>query len=224
LRGSVTTGVIRSIRDDPSAGGFKVIQPDAAANPGNSGGPLVNRDSEVIGVVTFRIVGGENLNFAIPINYLRGMMDSLGSPITLQDLQAKLANQLDAFKSDILPARWKSLQSGTTKIVRRDDDKIYVETVLSEAAKNAGCINLAELQKKDNIFVGIVRYSCVCQYGLKRNRYSSETPIEISKITSTRIEGLAHQEPNGAKIDCKNGRYSKPSSEWPTIEFTWIPE
>ncbi len=112
-----------------------MIQTDASANPGNSGGPLVNRKSEVIGIVTFKIVGGENLNFAIPVNYLRGLMDSLGSPMTLQDLQAKLSNQPDVFKSDAFPARWKSLQSGTTKIVRRDGDRIYVETVLPDAAK-----------------------------------------------------------------------------------------
>ena len=83
LQGSVTTGVISSIRDDPTAGGFKVIQTDASANPGNSGGPLVNRESEVIGIVTFKIVGGENLNFAIPVDYLRGLMDSIETPMTL---------------------------------------------------------------------------------------------------------------------------------------------
>jgi len=92
LQGSITTGVISSIRDDPSASGFRVIQTDASANPGNSGGPLVNRESEVIGIVTFKIAGGENLNFAIPVNYLRGLMDSIGSPMTLGDFRAKLAN------------------------------------------------------------------------------------------------------------------------------------
>lgn len=43
LQGSVTTGVISSIRDDPAGGGFKAIQTDAASSPGNSGGPLVNQ-------------------------------------------------------------------------------------------------------------------------------------------------------------------------------------
>jgi Trypsin-like peptidase domain len=47
LQGSVTTGVLSSVRDDPAGAGFKVLQTDAAANPGNSGGPLVNRRSEV---------------------------------------------------------------------------------------------------------------------------------------------------------------------------------
>jgi S1-C subfamily serine protease len=230
LQGSVTTGVISSIRDDPSAGGFKVIQTDASANPGNSGGPLVNRESEVIGIVTFKIVGGENLNFAIPVNYLRGLMDSLGSPMPLEGLRAKLANQPDVFKSDAFPSRWKSLQSGTTKIIRRDGDRIYVETVMSEAEKNEGCFNLSELQKKDDIFAGTGRSSCVCQYtkGLGvyarsyTNKYGDQSEIEISKIGPTRIEGRFLMRPPNTKFDCEKGTYSKPPSEW--VTFAWIPE
>ena len=230
LQGSVTTGVISSVRDDPSSGGFKVIQTDASANPGNSGGPLLNRKAEVIGIVTFKIVGGENLNFAIPVNYLRGMMDSLGSPMTLQDLQAKLAgNQPDVFKSDVFPTRWKSLQTGTTKIIRRDGDRIYVETVLPDAEKNAGCFNLAELQKKADTFVGTGRSSCTCQYtkgyGIYArtlsNQLTTQYDIEINQVGPTRIEGRAVQPPVNAKFDCAKGTYSKPN-EWQT--FVWIPE
>ena len=231
LQGSVTTGVVSSIRDDPSGGGFKVIQTDAAANPGNSGGPLVNRQSEVIGVITFKVVGGENLNFAIPVNYLRGLMDSPVSVMSLEDLRAKLANEPDVFKSDVFPTRWKSLASGTTKIIRRDGDRIYVETVLPEAAKNAGCFNLAELQKKGEIYTGTGKDGCVCQYTkfrafvgqvLESNRYGGEGAIEITMMSPTRIEGRAMTFPKGTKIDCEKGRYSKPVSEWQT--FTWIPE
>ena len=42
LQGTVTAGVVSAIRDDPFSGGYKVIQTDAASNPGNSGGPLLN--------------------------------------------------------------------------------------------------------------------------------------------------------------------------------------
>ena len=51
LQGTVTTGVVSALRDDPTGGGFKVLQTDASVNPGNSGGPLINRKAEVIGIV-----------------------------------------------------------------------------------------------------------------------------------------------------------------------------
>ena len=228
LQGSVMSGVISSIRDEPSGGGFKVLQTDAAASPGNSGGPLINREAEVIGIVTFKIVGGENLNFAIPVNYLRGLMGAPVSEMTLEGMRAKLAAKTDVFTSDVFPARWKSLSSGTTKVIRLDGDRAYVETVMPEAEKNAGCFNLAELQKKDDVFSGTGRSSCVCQYtkGIGvyarnyNNTYTMQYEIEISKLGPTRIEGRVNEPPRGAKLDCRKGTYNK-ASEWQA--FTWIP-
>jgi S1-C subfamily serine protease len=230
LQGSVTTGVLSSVRDDPAGGGFKVLQTDASVNPGNSGGPLVNRQSEVIGIVTFKIGGTENLNFAIPVNYLRGLMDAPSSVMTLEELRSKVSSTSDVFKSDDFPRRWKSLESGTTKIVRRDGDRIYVETVPSDAAKNAGCFNLAELQKQGDIFAGTGRNSCICEYtkgfgGYARtytNRFTIQYKLEITTLGATRIEGRTSVPPKGTKLDCPKGDYNKPANEWEA--FTWIPE
>jgi serine protease Do len=68
LNYSATQGVVsrvNRIRD-----GLKFIQIDAAINPGNSGGPLVNKGGDIIGVNSFIIRGGDNLGFALPVNYL----------------------------------------------------------------------------------------------------------------------------------------------------------
>jgi serine protease Do len=58
LDGTVTTGVVSRVTR-------KTIQTDAAANPGNSGGPAIDRDGRVVGVLVSG--GGQNLNFAVPI-------------------------------------------------------------------------------------------------------------------------------------------------------------
>jgi S1-C subfamily serine protease len=58
LDGTVTTGVVSRVTP-------KTIQTDAAANPGNSGGPAIDRDGRVVGVLVSG--GGQNLNFAVPI-------------------------------------------------------------------------------------------------------------------------------------------------------------
>lgn len=58
LAGTVTTGIVSRV--SPT-----LIQTDAAANPGNSGGPAVDGEGLVVGVLVSG--GGENLNFAVPI-------------------------------------------------------------------------------------------------------------------------------------------------------------
>ena len=65
LGGTVTSGVVSRVRP-------KVIQTDAAANPGNSGGPAVDRKGRVVGVLVSG--GGENINFAVPIARLCGSL------------------------------------------------------------------------------------------------------------------------------------------------------
>lgn len=69
LNYTATQGVISKV--DRIREGLKFIQIDAAINPGNSGGPLVNNKGEIIGVNSFIIRGGDNLGFALPVNYLR---------------------------------------------------------------------------------------------------------------------------------------------------------
>ena len=69
LNYTATQGVISKV--DRIRDGLKFIQIDAAINPGNSGGPLVNMRGEIIGVNSFIIRGGDNLGFALPVNYLR---------------------------------------------------------------------------------------------------------------------------------------------------------
>jgi len=88
LQSTVTIGVISGIRE---VEGFKVLQTDAAANPGNSGGPLLNTAGQVVGVLDFKIADGESLNFAVPINYVNGMLANLQVPITLAEMNRRLA-------------------------------------------------------------------------------------------------------------------------------------
>jgi serine protease Do len=88
LEGTVTAGILSSVRD--IGDGFTVLQTDAAVNPGNSGGPLVNDRGQVVGVVVSKLRSAENLNFAIPINYVRGLMSNLHGPITLEQMQKGL--------------------------------------------------------------------------------------------------------------------------------------
>src|SRR5438128_6744762 len=68
---TVTSGVISSLRRNLSLGpgdGIPVIQTDAAVNPGNSGGPLVDLQGRVVAINTATIPYAEGIGFAIPTN------------------------------------------------------------------------------------------------------------------------------------------------------------
>jgi S1-C subfamily serine protease len=62
LQGTVTTGVVSRVTR-------KEIQTDAAANPGNSGGPAIDKQGRIVGVLVSGVspAFGQNLNFAVPI-------------------------------------------------------------------------------------------------------------------------------------------------------------
>jgi len=77
LQFSVTEGIISAIHR-PGINGVKAyIQTDAALNPGNSGGPLINKEGKVIGINNFKTIGGENLGFALESNYLKKTINQI---------------------------------------------------------------------------------------------------------------------------------------------------
>jgi len=93
-RGSVSSGILsgKSRMVSVSVSGtsndwvMKVLQTDAAVNPGNSGGPLVNSNGEVIGVISLKLVQEEieGMGFAIPIEYAMSHIDLLEQGKTIE--------------------------------------------------------------------------------------------------------------------------------------------
>jgi S1-C subfamily serine protease len=81
LNGTMTRGIISAIRSirGPNGPIEDAIQTDAAVNPGNSGGPLLNSRGEVIGITTMIASNGADqssgIGFAIPINTARAILD-----------------------------------------------------------------------------------------------------------------------------------------------------
>ena len=71
LQFSVSEGIISAIHREGINGIKAYIQTDAALNPGNSGGPLIDTSGEVIGINNFKVSGGESLGFALESNYIK---------------------------------------------------------------------------------------------------------------------------------------------------------
>lgn len=228
LEGSVSTGVISGIRESESAGG-RLIQTDAAANPGNSGGPLVDSTGKVIGVLSFKLRGTENLNFVVPINYARGLLASTES-FDLKELAVRMSgssSDLFAATRQSFPQRWKSLVSGSSFIVRMDAEHVYVEYVATPDEKRTGAYGLFELKKIGDKYVGKHRGGFACQDNywagqwLTENFCRVENSSEITLLSPTRIEGSTLMHPDGAKFNCKKCEFKGERVEHP---FSWIPE
>jgi S1-C subfamily serine protease/Flp pilus assembly protein TadD len=64
LENTVSDGIVSAIRDIPDYG--RIIQITAPISPGSSGSPVLNLQGEVIGIASFQMIEGQNLNFAIP--------------------------------------------------------------------------------------------------------------------------------------------------------------
>ncbi len=83
ISAGVVSGLSRSITAGDGGGMSEslsqVIQTDAAINPGNSGGPLLNLSGEVVGVNTAIVQGSQNIGFALPIDSIKTVIDSVRS-------------------------------------------------------------------------------------------------------------------------------------------------
>jgi S1-C subfamily serine protease len=87
LQNSVSRGIVSGLRN---SGGVTLVQSDAAANPGNSGGPMLDRTGRVVGILTAGYRGQEGLNFAVAIDHARDILD--GRQTNLGSGQTGLTN------------------------------------------------------------------------------------------------------------------------------------
>jgi len=77
LQFSVTEGIISAIHREGSNGLEAYFQTDAALNPGNSGGPLIDKQGKAIGINNFKTSEGESLGFALESNWLKDTINNI---------------------------------------------------------------------------------------------------------------------------------------------------
>lgn len=73
LEGSVTNGLVSGLRN---IGGKTVLQISAPISRGSSGGPVFDRDGAVIAVARSTVIGGQNVNLAVPVNSIKRLLET----------------------------------------------------------------------------------------------------------------------------------------------------
>ena len=97
LEGTFSEGIISAIQE---VDGVKLFQVTAPISEGNSGGPVLNAQGEVIGVSHGIIPAGKNLNFAIPSIHLKKLVNQLGQKMLQSGIEQYEATQFEqAIKS-----------------------------------------------------------------------------------------------------------------------------
>lgn len=151
LEQTVSDGIVSAVRRIPIFG--RIIQISAPISPGSSGSPVINLKGEVIGVATFQMIEGQNLNFAIPGSRILEL-DS-GTPQNFSewgDLQTK--QSLPPAKQYYTSGVSLMLTKKYAKAIAEFEQAVREEPKFAEAYFNIGYCHdeLGEHQKAVNAF------------------------------------------------------------------------
>lgn len=190
LEGTFSQGIISSIR---KVGTDKILQLTAPISPGSSGGPVLNDKGHVIGVSVATFRGGQNLNFAIPANYLKELIEQIGPAKPLS--QAKqgrpkrsiLANlggrNSEGVTGGKLTWRYQYTQSGNYAFSLRNQ--------LRENIRNVYCFVIFYDIQGDPIEVDVVLLRDPIPAGLAK-RVTSEVDDSVQKLTTRQGSLIPH--------------------------------
>lgn len=182
LEGTFSQGIVSSIRD---VGTDKLFQMTAPISPGSSGGPVLNAKGEVIGVSVATFKGGQNLNFAIPSNYLKAMLGITGAikPLT----QTKSARSQRSILSDLGGRSVEGITGGSftwgNQLFGFGDYSFTLRNQLREDVRNVYCMVVFYDKGGNPLDVDVIHYEDVIPAGLGR-RINGEVDASIKKLTT----------------------------------------
>ena len=78
---TVTEGIVSAKNREGPNGLESYIQTDVTLNPGNSGGPLINKEGDVIGINNFKIGGAESLGFALESDVIVNVVNKISDNV-----------------------------------------------------------------------------------------------------------------------------------------------
>jgi len=147
LEDTVSNGLVSAVRKLDK--GLTVLQISAPIAPGSSGGPIFNDHGEVIGVATAIMLGGQNINFGVPISYLKELLKKPAA-VNLETFAAATAER--SAKADgrrNVPALSIRILDGCSRgsielMLKALADAIDIGAALYDDGNFAGCYHIYE--------------------------------------------------------------------------------
>jgi HtrA serine peptidase 2 len=145
LQNSASFGIVSATARHASELGIsnnrsEYIQTDAAINMGNSGGPLVNLDGEVIGINTMKVKGTDGISFAIPIDIAVQIVNQLltNKRVIRPYVGLKMANMVPNVTESSQHSN-RNYRKRHTDILSTEETKVVVlDVVKGSPAHNCG--------------------------------------------------------------------------------------
>jgi len=205
LEGTFSHGIVSSIRE---IDGFSLLQITAPISPGSSGGPIANEKGEVIGVAVATFKGGQNLNFAIPVQYVLEIEFNISKPVPLSQsvTPAKgksLLSNLEAGKStEGLSAGsflWDGQGDGLT-FGSDGDFTLSLKNNLDTAIRDAIVLVIFYDKSEEVIDFTFVKYKGMIPAGMGK-RVNGEVDPSTKQLTTSRIEQMMYSDQPNTKLE-----------------------
>lgn len=189
LEGTFSQGIVSSVRDVDKD---KLLQITAPISPGSSGGPVLNARGEVIGVSVATYRGGQNLNFAIPSNYLKALLSKTGPVKPLAQVEPNKSQK--SIMSDLGGRSTEGVVGANFKwtypicVNCGGDYTFSFRNQLRSKVKNVYCLVVFYDSQGNPVDVDVIQYNGLIPAGLAK-RLKAEVDQSVLKLTEPDISG-----------------------------------
>jgi len=183
LEGTFSGGIVSSIRE---VGKDRLLQITAPISPGSSGGPVLNARGEIIGVSVATFKGGQNLNFAIPSNYLKALLEKTGPIKSLE--QAKPVKAQHSILSELGGRSVEGVVGGSfswrNQLYELDGDYTFtLRNQLREPVKSVYCLVVFYDRNGEPLDIDVLFYKDLIPAGLGK-RVSGSVDKSVKLLTT----------------------------------------
>jgi S1-C subfamily serine protease len=144
-QGSISEGIVSGLRDLDKFG--EVLQISAPISPGNSGGPLINYQGQVVGVSSLSRIGAQNINFGVPVNALKELMLKLQNTSQSSDTSLNLNPPKEAEKIPLTEVGLLPYRKGSMELTIPRDDPYAIALMPNRKYRpESVCVSLGKKQ------------------------------------------------------------------------------